>query len=77
MAFHNASQMVRRTFTFQLKLTEFNFSASISLSRAHAYLISTITPPFPNFVNQVTTTQAMTSQELVLTQFLQLLLSRC
>ncbi|KAL0722854.1 hypothetical protein Bca4012_037453 [Brassica carinata] len=46
MAFHNASQMVGRTFTFQLKLTDFNFSASISLSRSHVYLIPTITDHF-------------------------------
>lgn len=46
MAFHNASQMVGKTFTFQLKLTDFNLSASISLSQSHAYLIPTITHHF-------------------------------
>lgn len=39
-------RMVGRTFTFQLKLTDFNFSASISLSQSHAYLIPTITDHF-------------------------------
>lgn len=67
MAFHNASQMVGKTFTFQLKLTDFNLSASISLSRSHAYLIPTITHHFL-ILFQVTTTQAMTCQELVLIQ---------
>ncbi|CAN6999164.1 unnamed protein product, partial [Brassica rapa subsp. trilocularis] len=35
------ADIVGRTFTFQLKLKNFNFLGKISLSRSHTYLIAT------------------------------------